>query len=180
MKQKQQHIEIEPILIVQTIRSTWTKISRGAPGAISRNTVPECLPISLPNMDLKDLRVLYHEIAFEEKTGFQLPKEYIFINPGIVPQQGCITVERIANKVNVTYKYHRSLGGAPNRGVERRTIRADIGYWIQMRENGRFAWQGDWSYQKIVVNAGLFDNLVAGHFIDTSPVEVFSAMADLW
>jgi hypothetical protein len=40
MKQKQQPIEIEPILIVQTIRSYWTKASRGAPGSIARNTVP--------------------------------------------------------------------------------------------------------------------------------------------
>jgi hypothetical protein len=41
-------------------------------------------------------------------------------------------------------------------------------------------WSGDWSYQKIVVNAGLFNNTTARYFLNTSPIEVFSAMADLW
>ncbi len=181
MKQKQQPITIEPILIVQTICSSWTKASRGAPGAVARNTVPECLPISLSNIDLSDLRVLYHEIAFEEVTGFQSPKECISINPTIYPRHGCITIERIAKEVCATYKYNM-CGGAPDRGAERHAIRANVGDWLQMRENGRFSssWGGDWSYKKVVVNAGLFNNVVAGQFLKTLPVEVFSSMADLW
>lgn len=181
MKQKQQPITIEPILIVQTIRSSWTKASRGAPGAIARNTVPEYLPISSPNIDPIDLQVLYHEIAFEEATGFQSPKERIYINPTIYPPSGCITVERIGREAHVTYKYS-GVGGAPYRSVKRHTIRAGVGDWLQMRENGRFLilWSGDWSYQKIVVNAGLFNNISARYFLNTSPIEVFSAMADLW
>jgi hypothetical protein len=144
MKQKQQPITIEPILIVQTVRSSWTKASRGAPGSVARNTVPECLPISLPNVDLGNLQVLYHEITFEEATGFQSPKERISINPKIYPQHGCITVERIAKQVRATYKYNM-FGGAPDRGAERHTIRANVDDWVQIRENGRFSssWGGD-------------------------------------
>ena len=114
MKQKQQPITIESILIVQTICSSWTKASRGAPGAVARNTVPECLPISLPNTDLDDLQVLYHEIFFEEVTGFQSQKEHISVNPAIYPPHGCIKVERIAKEVHVTYKY--------NSGVNRKFV----------------------------------------------------------
>jgi hypothetical protein len=182
MRQKQQPMMVEPVLIVQTIRSTWTKVSRGVPGAIARNTVPECLPISLPKMDLKDLQVLYHEVAFDEATGFQSPMESIYINPTIYPQYGCTTVERIEREVHITYRYNSGIGGVPYRSVKRHTIRAGVGNWLQMCENGRFspAWEGDWWYQKIVVNAGLFNNVVAGHFLNTSPIQVFSAMADLW
>jgi hypothetical protein len=181
MKQKQQPIEIEPILIVQIIRSYWTKASRGAPGSIARNTVPECLPIPLQQVNAQGIRVLYHEIVFKEATGFQTPDERISIDPAIYPRHGCTTVERIAKTVCANYKYHH-CGGAPDRSSLKRVVKADVGNWIQIRENGRFSptWEGDWWYQKIVVNAGLFDNIVAEQFINTSPIEVFSAMADLW
>jgi hypothetical protein len=182
MKQKQPPIEIEPILIVQAIHSYWTKASRGAPGSIARNTVPEYLPIPLEKVNIQNIRVLYHQIFFREETGFQEPEERILIDPVINPQHSCIKVEQISKKVYATYTYN-TIGGAPNRrSTLKGTVKADTGNWVQIRENGRFssAWEGDWLYQKIVVNAGLFDNVVEEQFINTLPIEVFSAMADLW
>ncbi|WP_310426293.1 hypothetical protein [Chamaesiphon sp. VAR_48_metabat_135_sub] len=183
MKKKQQPIKIEPILIVQTIHSYWTKASRGAPGAIARNSVPECFSIPLKQVNIQGIRVLYHQIVFKEATNFKVPEEQISIDPTIHPPHSCIKVERIAKTIFATYKYH-SGGGAPNRSTLKGIVKADVGNWVQIRENGRFsaAWAGDWWYQKIVVNAGIFDNMNidSEHFLHTSPVEVFSAMADLW
>jgi hypothetical protein len=181
MKQKHKPIEIEPVLIIQTICSSWTKASRGAPGSIDRNNGPECLPIPLQQVNLQGIRMLYHEIVFKESNGFKSPAEHILFDLAIYPRLGCITVERIAKPVCATYKYHSS-GGAPNRSTFKGKVKADVGNWVQIRENGRFsaAWAGDWQYQKIVVNAGLFDKVTAEQFLDSSPIEMFSAMADLW
>ncbi len=182
MKQKQPPIEIKPILIVQAIHSYWTKASRGAPGSIARNTVPECLPIPLEKVNIQNIRVLYHQIFFREETGFQEPEETILVDLAIHPRYGCIQVEQTAKTVCATYKYNNMAGGAPNRSTLKGIARADLGNWVQIRENGRFspAWAGDWQYRKIVVNAGLFNNLAAEQFFNSSPIEVFSAMADLW
>ena len=52
--------------IIQQIRVTWTKKSRGAPGSALRNAVPRALPI-VP----EDCGFLFEEYDFEEKDGFK-------------------------------------------------------------------------------------------------------------
>jgi hypothetical protein len=181
---KKEVIEHQPIPIIQIIHCNWTKLSRGMPNAALRNAVPDRLPIPLDLIDSQTaVRSLYHEVFFEEKEEFQNPKVRLYMNPGIPPSSGCINIENTDREIIAIYRYHLSIGGAPNRGVLQNRLKASLDDWVQVMENGRFSYGymgSDWKYQKIVVNAGLFNCLNTDYFIDRPPTQTFSAMADLW
>jgi hypothetical protein len=179
-------IEYQPIPIIQIIHCNWTKMSRGMPNAALRNTVPERLPIPLDLIDSQTaVRSLYHEVFFEEKNEFQNPRVRLFTNLVILPVSGCTKIENTSQEIIAIYRYHssQSRGGAPNRGALQHRLKSSLNNWVQVMENGRFShgfMGGDWKYQKIVVNAGLFDCLNTDYFIDQPPTQTFSSMADLW
>jgi hypothetical protein len=190
------------VLVVQEIYTSWTKASRGGAQAAERNRTPEAMRLPLELAQADPIRVFYHQVRFLERTGFQQPHERVAVDTFVYPEYGCTTVEHSTDAVWLTYAYSTARGGAPNREpspwmqcahsiaqgsepepqLRQRRLRAPLGHWVQVRENGRFApaWDGDWWYQKVVVNAGLFESLSEGLFTAISPLEQYSAMADLW
>lgn len=57
-----------PVIIVQLIRTRWTKQSRGAPGASKRKASPTVL--AAPTTPTNE-EVLVHDVLFDEGTDFE-------------------------------------------------------------------------------------------------------------
>jgi hypothetical protein len=170
-----------PILLVQHISTSWSKASRGGPRAGVRNAVPVALPFS--KLVPSETRSVLHEVQFNERTEFT-PHEEVIIDGGILPRGKalCITAGRDADGAWALYDYSTECGGAPDRSGVRKRLTAPLDRWIRIVANGRFApaWDGDWWYEKHVVNVGLFSSLAPYCFTATEPADVFEALAALW
>ena len=59
------------MLLIQDIRSDWTKESRGGTGATIRNAVPERAPLPLLAQPLKEPSdLIYQQVSFDEGYDF--------------------------------------------------------------------------------------------------------------
>jgi hypothetical protein len=57
------------LIIVQTIHTSWTKVSRGHPGSSARNATPESLPLSRSVAQLAG-SIVWHDVEFRGADGF--------------------------------------------------------------------------------------------------------------
>jgi hypothetical protein len=170
-------------VIVQEIYTYWTKSSRGGTNASARNKTPRAHRIPIELLPKNTHALAHHHIAYSEISLFREPTEQIKINPVSYPTYGCTTVEYHHSKgVWANYSYSSNKGGAPYRQHIQQRLYAPINQWVQVCENGRFspAWDGDWWYQKVVINAGAFENITSDIFTTTAPLQTFEALADLW
>jgi hypothetical protein len=170
------------ILIVQQIVTTWTKEARGGENAVKRNRVPEAAKLPVERLDAAGLILLQQNLFFGSGD-FVKPREKIVINSTLRPLSvGCVTVYDAKDGVAAVFRYDSKCGGAPERGWARKTLRAAENEWAQIVYNGRFApgWEGDWWYEKKVVNVGLFDHLTSGVFTRSAPTYRFEAMGELF
>src|SRR4051812_8007950 len=91
------------ILIIQYIRTCWTKRSRGGHWAQVRGRVPECLPISLTGSHGTALSTVVHHVTYTEATKFGSPRQELAINAGEIPTFGCARVGRSHSEAWVEY-----------------------------------------------------------------------------
>jgi hypothetical protein len=160
------------IVVVQQVRTIWTKKSRGGPGAVRRNVVPEACAIPLKQIPERGIELIHHEVTFREKDAFAKPIHKVTINTTLRPLAvGCVAIHIGADHVTMEFQYRADCAGAPNRGWAQRIIPLAIGEWGQIAYNGRFApgWHGDWWYEKTVVNAAIVDHLSDHLFTGESP-----------
>jgi hypothetical protein len=79
------------ILIMQQLHIVWTKASRGGPGAVQRNGVPEVAKVPLQRVEAR--HPMLHQIVYRECDGF-LPDERLVQDPTVRPLQvGCVTID---------------------------------------------------------------------------------------
>lgn len=171
------------VAIIQQIGTKWTKASRGGANAVKRNAVPEVATVPVHRVQADHLVVLHHSLFYGERTWFSEPFENIAVNPPALPLViGCVTITRAAEEVAVTFQYNRKCGGAPERGWAHKTMHLGLNMWGQVVYNGRFApgWEGDWWYEKVVVNIGLFERITPGVFTCSEPTDRFRAMGQLF
>ncbi len=171
------------VVVVQQIRTHWTKASRGGDNAVKRNAVPEAARVPIHRIVGDNLILVHHLLEYEERDGFSRPREEIRINPTVRPLVvGCVTIDHSENQAIMTFRYDRGCGGAPDRGWTRKTLRLVVNEWGQIVYNGRFSpvWEGNWWYEKMVVNVGLFERLMPGVFTKQEPTCRFAAMDELF
>jgi hypothetical protein len=170
------------IVVVQHIRTKWTKASRGGENARKRNAVPETARVPVQRIVGENLILVHHSLSYPGHRAFQQPREEIRINPTVRPLViGCVTIDHSAEEAIAAFLYNQGCGGAPDRGWARKTLRLAAGEWGQIVYNGRFAGYDDyWWYEKTVVNVGLFERLMPGVFTHREPICRFAAMGDLF
>jgi len=61
------------LVLLQVIRTVWTKASRGGALPSSRNAVPDALPFAAALAQSDRHGILVHRVEFTEKAGFSLP-----------------------------------------------------------------------------------------------------------
>ena len=129
-------------IYIQKIRTYWTKISRGYPGAHSRNQVPERFPMDIPFKSKQEIYL--QEIQVEEGT---------FHRPTIKPPRPVnliqvrelrLELEVVDHKLHIAFwqetEIRKNLGTLP------------INAWCQVKSNRRFALDYTWAYHKNVYN----------------------------
>lgn len=127
--------------------------------------------------------VIHQSLRYSEKRCFARPKETIVIDPEARPfALGCVTIDWSGEYVSATFRYTRSCGGAPDRNWAHQTFHPAIDAWCQFVYNGRFSpdWDGDWWYEKTVVNIGLFTRLTPSVFMVDAPAHRYDASGRLF
>jgi len=175
------------LLVVQEIRVTWTKESRGGHNAGLRNAVPHALPLTdIPPLDKTQasapLVLIHLQHLYEEANGFQPPSPIIATRTAAAHDKIFFTGTRLkiaSSAVTVVYRYTWSGTGAPTRWPVARSITLDAGQWGQVQFNGRFGWDAPWSYRLTTLNIGLFTSIDRGIFQQT-PDRTLRDLAELW
>lgn len=172
------------MILIQEIRSIWSKASRGGPAAALRNAVPEAAPFPLVRAGSKTGPILHQSLLYGELNGFAEP-----ISSQVVELRsdrisiGCVKIEVSSEQLVVAYEYDYRCGGAPPRhsrpGVNlKEEVVAGHESWVRVKYNGRFSGE-DWWYEKVVLNVGLFQEYEPGVFYSSKPSHEISQMAEL-
>jgi hypothetical protein len=170
------------MLIIQEIKTFWTKASRGAPGAIGRNSVPESLLVPLNKANVRPMdRIIEHIVHYSEYEGFANPWESVYtykISESL--RFGCVNLLLGEQYAEVIWRYDPGYIGAPGRdGPPKKVFSLHPGTWGQVRYNGRLQEEGSWIYQKIVLNVGNVERPSSSIFTDTPPDYTYDQMAKL-
>lgn len=163
----------ESITIIQRIATHWTKQSRGAPGAISRNAIPEALRLPLEEWPPGGCTVVDHYSGFDERSGFEDRKSSITFESlefGRPVRYGAVLVQKEDGRLRVSWDYTSEDAGMPLRpGKKKDVFELAPNRWGRVIYNGRFSGHDDWWYRKTVLNIGSFEKAVASVFVETVP-----------
>jgi hypothetical protein len=172
------------MVLIQEIRSVWSKASRGGAAAASRNSVPEAVRFPMDRSKAAAHKIFHQSLIYGETNDFAEP-----LKSGMVESSshliiiGCVRIEVTSEHVMVAYEYDYRCGGLPPRqsrpGINlREEVIVEPDSWVCIKYNGRFS--GDeWWYEKVVVNIGLFQKPDAEVFSSREPVDEISQMAEL-
>ena len=132
-------------VVVQWVRTSWTKRSRGEPGAARRNAAPAAFrlpPVPPP---------FVHEVLMGEHDGFQPHFTVHEGLPGTGPDSGVrLTEEDGFLRVQLTM----TPFGLPRRWRPPPAVRIAPGDWLWWQVNYRFAGScgGEWTYRLDTLN----------------------------
>lgn len=136
--------------LIQLIETHWTKDSRGAPGSVARNAVPELL--RFPSVELPE-PVLLQRIAYYEWADFAPPPlpEFMVFAPHDATQHR-LTVEHRGDVAEVHYFGTSFTQKSPPHPTD--VVQLQPGTWLRIVGNRRTAtgYEGYWSYEKFVFN----------------------------
>jgi hypothetical protein len=174
-------------IIIQYIRTTWTKASRGGNNARRRNLLPRCLPLPL---ECFTARCAVHRAEFSEHSEFRLvesvAKASSLFELGIrdlaMELDGdCLLVHLLRDPQNAAAA-NRVYRDEPGNVVDKiRAFALQAGEWGQLRYNGRYVDfdTGHWWYEQSVCNIALFSDVAADRFVATPPTKRFAEIARL-
>jgi hypothetical protein len=171
------------IVIVQSIKSVWTKNSRGGRLATLRSAVPEALALPFRGGSPQAAFIL-HEVVYHESNNFSKPlTDSLKTVQSLSLEVGCVTIER--NEESVVVKYEHGLRcGAPVRfgegGQEAlKKFALGAGETGRVAYNGRFS--GDhWWYEKIIVNVCRCAEVSNDILTHSMPAPEIMDLAILW
>jgi hypothetical protein len=146
-------------VVVQWVRTSWTKRSRGEPVAARRNAAPAAFP--LPPVQPP----FVHEVLMGEHDGFQPHFTVHEGLPGTVPDCGVLL-----NEANGLLQVQLAVTpfGMPRRWRRPPAVRIAPGDWLRWQINYRFAGThgGEWTYRLDTLNVTYGPapvNLFLGH-----------------
>ena len=165
------------MIIIQHIQTTWTKQSRGMPGAAIRNAVPRTL--ELPIVLGASQKIFIHKIVAHEQDNFRLQQKSEISEES--DRYWSLSFPEDQDAVQVLFAYSYSQHGQPNRGTFRRPIfKLTAGQWGSMHINGRFtSYSGQW-YRQHFVNIAHVDNPERNLFLSGKPDFYINKMVHLF
>ena len=175
------------MIVVQTIRVSWTKKSRGGHLAELRAQVPTVFAVPDP-ADSRQL--VWHDVKLSEEDQFSLPREGELKTQPLNERFGtrCAFIDEATCPASLTYRW---TNGAPERmftdptgryvPVEKRFL-IKAGEWASVQYNGRFSGidSGNWWYELETVNVGVMDPFNSHCFLDCPPAKIYQQLASLW
>jgi len=168
-----------PFVIIQRIRSEWTKDSRGGEGARRRNAVPQAL--TLPEGCFKD-RFSHHSVSFLERDEFRRPESDSVVVGGLWADVACSDLEITMDNEGLPVRLVTDGGNVASGDMQSfRAFTLALGTWGQLIYNARYVHfsTGIWTYEQNVLNIGYFKAVQPKRFTSSSPNETFSRMLRL-
>lgn len=138
--------KIDPVeTVVQWVHTSWTKRSRGEPGATRRNAAPTAFPLPSARPPFM------HRIRMDEHDGFEPHFTVHDGPPGSRPHSGVLLKDDnglLRIQLTVT------PFGMPRRWRRPPPVRIAPGDWLQWQINYRFAGThgGEWTYRLDTLN----------------------------
>lgn len=171
---------VPPVVIIQEITVWWTKMTRGARGAVLRRAVPEALLIPAAVVPANEPTYVHHVVRYDEANDFRAP---LSSDVRVQELKGVIHEHNIAAslddgklRVDVAWGW-----GAPLRHPTRSVLNLAIGEWGRVRFNYRTSGYDDpWRYALWIFNIGLIAVPAPNVFQATQPLKCYSNLADLW
>jgi hypothetical protein len=131
--------------VVQWVRTSWTKRSRGEPGATRRNAVPIAFPLPPAQPPF------VHQVLMGEHDGFQ-PHFTVYDGlHGTGPDSG---VHLRQDSSLLLVQLTVTPFGMPRRWRRPPAVRIAPGHWLRWQVNYRFAGThgGEWTYRLDTLN----------------------------
>ncbi len=165
------------LIVVQELRTRWTKDSRGGPAASVRNATPHAAVLPTVPASAGEA-VLVQRVKFDEAGDFAPESSFELTSLSDLRKTTAdLQVHLESGVVRVRYVWNQFCG-APER-PHGRAIRIAQGSWCRILHNGRYGYAGSWSYQSTVVNIAL--GVIAPRtFLDTEPRESSDNRVELW
>lgn len=176
----------EPIILIQRLVTIWTKKSRGAPGSIRRNAVPDAIVLPVNRFAGTRFTLLEHDVIFHERSEFENPQEKSSVFDSLGQQGrkkfGCVEVSKTDGGLQVSWSYDSRDAGLPDRARTQADSALGLNSWARVVFNGRYSmdWEGGWWYEKKVVNVGFFSTLSETVFKDSAPEITIDRMTMLY
>jgi hypothetical protein len=105
-----------PMILIQEIRSIWTKASRGGAAAAVRNSVPEVALFPMIGSKSMAHQILRQLIVYGEINDFAEPlKSEITALASDSISIGCVKIKVSSKQLVVAYEYDYKSGGLPPR-----------------------------------------------------------------
>ena len=174
------------MIAVQTIKTTWTKSSRGGSLATLRSRIPKQLPLRLIDGFPP---LLWHSVVYSEHNRFTEPFAINVTTDCDNHRFGCVNaeIELHDDSATLTYRYQT---GAPARQFFDKTgtcvapehlIEIPNNRWGTIEYNGRFSCidSGNWWYEHVVVNVAVAQSFSPNAFMATKPIERYTQLARL-
>jgi hypothetical protein len=170
------------MLIIQEIITRWTKESRGAPGAVLRNQVPEVLSIPTPSDPMTDDTWIYQKVIFDEHKKFKDPFEQLdLLTPFKLTKFGIAEITEQSSCIAICINYG-AWDGAPRRDfLKKKAFLLMKGDFGQIRYNWRISYdEGGWAYQKTTLNIAYAVTYEPNLFQTQQVTLSFEDMPTLW
>lgn len=129
-------------VVVQWVRTSWTKQSRGGTEASRRNAAPIAFPL------LVQASPFIHEVTMREQDGFR-PHATVRLGPPGNDDDVLLRETDGLLRVQLTV----SPFGRPRRSRRPPAVRLALGQWVRWQINYRFSssW-GNWTYRMDTLN----------------------------
>lgn len=174
-------------IVIQQIDTEWTKASRGGEGACRRNAVPTELTLPL---DCFAAPVAMHVVDSFEWNDFQLDdsvKHWNSICDVRIPflkletRQNNLRIRFVRSPQNwvIANRLYDGVDGKPVLDVDAFVLGCDE--WGRVRFNARYTSRdtGEWYYQHVVCNIGVFSSVELNRFVTLKPNHQFVELATL-
>lgn len=168
-----------PFIIIQRIRSEWTKDSRGGDGARRRNALPQAF--KLPAVCFTD-RFSHHSVRFLERDEFRRSESDSVEIGDSWMDIACSDLEITVVTEGLQVRLMTDGRNAASGDMQLfRAFTLVLGTWGQLIYNARYVHvnTGNWTYERNILNIGYLKAVQPKRFTSSQPDEEYSRMLKL-
>jgi hypothetical protein len=169
-----------PLIVIQSICTSWTKASRGGINASARNRTPEAVELPLLSASFPKDVFLLHSVMYSEHHHFQQPIQWLEQKELTDPfWYDCFKLSLVENTLSIMMEWERSKGMPRRLAFLRQGFSLHDPQWGRVIYNLRISWGEYWEYQKQVINIGFFAPSSPRIFLETEPAHNYVDMVRL-
>ncbi|BBM88202.1 hypothetical protein [Candidatus Uabimicrobium amorphum] len=164
------------MIIVQRIRTEWTKKSRSHPGSVKRNSTPDVCECAHLN---EKGQIYLQKIEYLERNDFE-PQQTLFVDNAAEITKCGIKLSSTKEKCEVKFVWSWAYVGEPERRSTQ-VFSLKKQQFGQLIFNGRFGHTSssgkEWTYEKNVINVYFANDFCNSDFLlDREPDKQFKSL----